>query len=79
MIIADIDDHACKSPAPGTDPAPTGTGRCMGIRISVYLSMKRDSMSDIRLKTLYGPAFDNVSQQLTAQGVVVPVGQKQVG
>jgi len=51
----------------------------MGIRISVYLSMKRDSMSDIRLKTLYGPAFDNVSQQLTAQGVVVPVGQKQVG
>nr|WP_161807142.1 hypothetical protein [Desulfatitalea tepidiphila] len=51
----------------------------MGIGISVYFSMESDPMSDIRLKSLYGPAFDNVSQQLTAQGVVVPVGQKQVG
>jgi hypothetical protein len=79
MIIADIDDHACKSPAPGTDPAPAGTGHCMGIGISVYLAMECDSMSDIRLKTLYGPALDNVSQQLTAQRVMVLVSQKQVG
>jgi len=79
MIIADIDDHARKAPALGTDPGPTGTGHCMGIGISVYLAMERDSMSDIRLKTLYGPAFDHISQQLTAQRVVVPVGQKQVG
>jgi len=79
MIVADIDDHAGKSPAPGTDPAPAGTGHCMGIGISVYLTMECDPVSDIRVKILYGPALDNVSQQLTAQRVMVLVGQKQVG